>query len=134
MICSQAEVANFHVVLWVEEDVDRLQVPVNHALERTGNIRYSNLGFSHSYTPSNQYSRSIPARGCKQGRPVSPWKASITDSDPDAGLDLLCLVKCSFHSIPSVRNGNLGLDVKQVFVGKSEARGGSLLVCTGNVP
>lgn len=33
MVRSQAKVSNLHMVLWVEEDVDRLQVPVNHALK-----------------------------------------------------------------------------------------------------
>lgn len=33
MVCSQAKVPNLHVVLRVKEDVDRLQVPVNHALK-----------------------------------------------------------------------------------------------------
>lgn len=33
MVCSQAKVSNLHTVLRVKEDVDRLQVPVNHALK-----------------------------------------------------------------------------------------------------
>lgn len=37
MICGQAEVTDFHMVLRIQEDVDRLQVPVNHALKETKN-------------------------------------------------------------------------------------------------
>lgn len=33
MVRSQAKVSNLHMVLRVKEDVDRLQVPVNHALK-----------------------------------------------------------------------------------------------------
>jgi len=33
MVCSQAKVPDLDVVLRVKEDVDRLQVPVNHALK-----------------------------------------------------------------------------------------------------
>ena len=37
MVCSQAKVSDFYMVLRVKEDVDRLQVPVNHTLkERRG--------------------------------------------------------------------------------------------------
>lgn len=33
MVCSQAKVSDLHMVLRVKEDVDRFQVPVNHALK-----------------------------------------------------------------------------------------------------
>ncbi len=33
MIRSQAKVSDLHMILRVKEDVDRLQVPVNHALK-----------------------------------------------------------------------------------------------------
>lgn len=32
MVCSKAKVSDLHMVLRVKKDVDRLQVPVNHAL------------------------------------------------------------------------------------------------------
>lgn len=33
MVCSQAKVSDLHVIIRVKEDVDRLQIPVNHALK-----------------------------------------------------------------------------------------------------
>lgn len=36
VVCSQAKVSDLHMVVGVEEDVDRLQVPVNHTLIVTG--------------------------------------------------------------------------------------------------
>lgn len=33
VVCSQAEVSDLHMVLRVQEDVDRFQVPVNHTLK-----------------------------------------------------------------------------------------------------
>lgn len=37
-----------------------------------------------------------------RGRPVSLGTVSTTGSGPGAGCGLWCLVKCFFHSIPSV--------------------------------
>lgn len=40
MVCGQAKVSDLHMILRVKEDVDRLQVPVYHALkEREGWIK-----------------------------------------------------------------------------------------------
>lgn len=32
VVSSQAKISNFHMVLGVEEDIDRFQVPMNHSL------------------------------------------------------------------------------------------------------
>lgn len=33
VVSSQAKISNFHMVLGVEEDIDRFQVPMNHSLD-----------------------------------------------------------------------------------------------------